>query len=179
MNTDKSTSTFYKATRPDGTDFYSGMVLYEVGRTVRPNDGVPRSKAKLCHGGLLHAATVPTETLIIGSWPCRLFVVDGKPVAGLDDEEPYKAGFRQLRVVEELPAWRVFGPQGREVVALIERAALLTVDELKRLGAAWDAARTAACDAAWNAAAVLVARDLISDRHFQMLYDPWASVIGE
>src|SRR5579885_2159758 len=143
---------FYKATRPDGTDFHSGTVLYEVGKRVRPRDRVPRNEAQLCGPGLLHAATVPTETLVVGAWPCRLFVVEGKPVAGLDDEHPYKAGFRQLHVAEELPAWQVFGPQGQEVVALIERAGRLIADEMQRLDAAWDAAWGAARYAAWGAA---------------------------
>src|SRR5579885_2641553 len=183
---------FYKATRPDGTDFHSGTVLYEVGKRVRPRDRVPRNEAQLCGPGLLHAATVPTETLVVGAWPCRLFVVEGKPVAGLDDEHPYKAGFRQLHVAEELPAWQVFGPQGQEVVALIERAGRLTADEMQRLDAAWDAARDAAGDAAWDAdlhvaawdaagdaARALVVRDLISDEDFRTLYGPWESVIGD
>ena len=125
--------TFYKATRPDGTDFYSGTVRYEVGKRVRPRDRVPRERARLCGPGMLHSATVPTETLVGGSsWPCRLFVVEGNPVAGLDERHPHKAGFRELRVVEELPAWQVFGPQGEDVVALIERAGRLTADEMQR-----------------------------------------------
>src|SRR5579885_2058055 len=102
-------SIFYKATRPDGTDFYSGTVLYEVGKRVHPRNRVSREKAQLCGPGMLHAATVPTETLVGGTWPCRLFAVEGKPVAGLDETHPHKAGFRELYVVEELPAWQVFG----------------------------------------------------------------------
>ena len=76
-----------------------------------------------------------------------------------------------LRVIGELPAREVFGPHGAAVVALIERAGRLTAREAKRLDAAWNAAR--------DAALALVARDLISTEHFDALYGPWASVIGE
>lgn len=49
-----------------------------------------------------------------------------------------------------------FGPQWRAVVALVRRAAVLTVDETQQLdaarGVAWPATRLAAWTAAWNAA---------------------------
>lgn len=124
---------------------------------------------------MLHAATVPTETLDGGWWPCRLFEVAGEPVAGLDDEYPHKAGFAELKVVRELDPHLALGPQAPEVAALIDRARRLTRDEVRALAAgrnaawygawgvaqdAWDAAwivaraaaRTAACDVARDAA---------------------------
>src|SRR6266496_4564781 len=113
--------TFYKATRPDGTDFYSGTIKYEVGKGVRPKQTtqIPH----ICGPGMLHASTVPTETLVgRGAWPCRLFKVTGKPIAS----QKYKRGFRQLQVIEELPAWQVLGPQGEEVATLIEHILHLT-----------------------------------------------------
>jgi hypothetical protein len=42
-------------------------------------------------------------------------------------------------------------------------------------GAAWDGAR----GAAWDAARALVVRDLISKEHFNVLYGPWAEVVGD
>ncbi len=194
---------FYKAVRPDGTDFRTGTIRYEVGQTVAPAPTV--LPARICGPGMLHAATVPAMTLVGGSWPCRLFEVTGEPVAGLDDEHPHKAGFRALTVVREIEAWRALGPNGREVAALIDRAGRLTDDEARRLtaardaawgaawgaawdaawdaardaawGAAWGAALSAARDAAWSAAWALVVRDLITTVQFDALYGPWASVM--
>lgn len=38
-------STYYKATRPDGTDFRTGTVRYEVGTTVtHPNPGTTATR---------------------------------------------------------------------------------------------------------------------------------------
>lgn len=140
---------YYKATRPDGTDFHSGTILYEPGKTVRP----PKvDKPMVCGPGYLHAADVPAETLVGGSWPCRLFEVTGKPRAGFDADHPHKGGFKQLKVIREIEAWRALGPNGREVAALIERAGRLTPDEAERLRAAWHAAWNAAWDAARDAA---------------------------
>jgi hypothetical protein len=45
-----------------------------------------------------------------------------------------------------------FGPQWEPIVALVRRAATLTLNEAKQLGAARDAAWGAACVAAWDAA---------------------------
>jgi hypothetical protein len=91
------------------------------------------------------------------AWPARLFRVEpvGRIMTRLTDF-PSKRAVSALRVIEELPAWRLLGPQGQEVAALIERAGELTADEIERSAAAWgavrDAARTAARTAAWGAA---------------------------
>jgi hypothetical protein len=228
--------TYFKATRPDGTDFYSGKVLYAVGKGVYalPFKGEPR----LCGPGVLHASDVPAETLIGGRWPCRLFEVTGTPFLSAG----HKHGFKRLMVVRELDAHLALGPNGREVAALIERARRLTLKESKALHAAWvvtrgtdwdaardavvlaargitwdaawhgamNGARYAAMDAsgdaawrgamdaawaeawhpawhaaweaaryaAWGAAIALVVRGLITLEQFDVLYDPWASVIG-
>ena len=146
---------YYKATRPDGTDFYSGTILYEVGKTVRPKK---HSSPSICGPGVLHAADVPAMTLVGGSWPCRLFEVAGKPFVGFDAEHPHKAGFKQLRVVREVDAHLALGPNGVEVARLIESCRSITPEQAKNLRAAWDAARAAAWDAA-RAAARDAARD--------------------
>jgi hypothetical protein len=139
---------YFKATRLDGTDFRTGRVLYAVGKRVRP---LPfEGEREICGRGVLHAADVPAETLIGGSWPCRLFEVTGIPFAS----KGHKHGFRQLTVIRELDSHLALGPNGREVAALIDRAGRLTLAERKALYAAWDVA----LDAAWVAAAV-AARD--------------------
>lgn len=148
-------TTYYKATRPDGTDFYTGTIKYEVGKRVRPSahDG----ERHICGPGVLHAATVPAMTLVGGWWPCRLFEVEGKPIDGLDDLHPYKGAFKQLVVVREMLAHEALGPNGEKVAALIERLKRLTPDEARvirgaAVDVAWDAARGAAVDVVWDAA---------------------------
>jgi hypothetical protein len=143
---------YYKATRVSGESFHADPrgkhTLYEVGATlVIPGK---RRQAKCCSPGVLHASDVPAETLIGGSWPCRLFEVMGESVV----QEGHKHGFFELTVEREIEAWKALGPNGREVLALI--------DWLKSDGAepwykaiaeaAWDAASDAARRAAWSAA---------------------------
>ena len=186
---------YYKATKLDGTDFHSGTVDYaaalESGERIDIGAAARRLPAACCTDTVLHASTVPTETLIGGSWPCRLFEVTGRPVA----EEGHKRGFRSLRVLREVDAHLALGPQGVEVATLIERVRRMSPREMDavRLAvtlAAWDAAgaagryaailaaRLAAWDAAWDgvwdgvpygvwyAAGALVVRDLIGQHGF-------------
>ena len=162
---------YYKATRTDGTSFHDAKTTWTVGETVKIKK--KDRKADLCGVGILHASDAPGETLIGGRWPCRLFEVEGKPVA----QDGHKFGFHELTVVRELPAWQALGPNGEAVAALIERARTITPEKAERLRAAWDAAADAARDAARRAAAALVVRDLISQKQFQVLYGPWASVM--
>jgi len=192
---------FYKATRPDGTSFYDGVTKWQVGRIVRhPN---PNLASGLCSSGVLHFSDAPGETLVGGSWPCRLFEVE--PRGEMIGPDEHKYGTTALKVVVELPAWQALGPNGEEVAALIKRCKTLTPDEIKRLDAAryaaryaardaardmaryaawyaaWDAARAAAWDAAraaaWvaarDAALALIVRDLITAEQFELLYGSW------
>lgn len=95
----------------------------------------------------------------------------------------------------ELPAPEVFGPQGVHVVALIDRARRLTLDEARALAPVWDdaegAAREAALaaaeegaalddalDAVRDAAGALVVRDVITADHYNTLTRAWREVIG-
>ena len=168
--------TYYKATRPDGTDFATGKVLYQVGETTPPIT----DRLIICERGY-HVADTPAMTLVGGSWPCRLYRVEviGDPGAGSWSEfHPHKGVYPSVRVIEELPAWKALGPNGEAVVALIERARTLTAEETLRLFAAWDAARYAARVAAWYAARALIVRDLISPEHFETLVAPWVAGVG-
>mgnify|MGYP003615713097 FL=1 len=163
--------TYFKAVRMDGTDFYTGIVrwlppvgepLPEGGLIVRHPTARKRTTGKAAH--YLSVATVPTDCTGM-EWPCRLARVERTRAAVWQpdpDALPNKAASWQWRVVEELDATLTLGPQGREVAALIERAARLTGDEVAGLATAWyaagDAARVAARDAAGDAARV-AARD--------------------
>jgi hypothetical protein len=149
-------STYYKATRLDGTDFYSGKVDYAAALASDERVWVQMPAGnyplRLCGPGVLHAATVPAESLVGGSWPCHLFAVKGRPLALDYDNHPHKRGFASLRVVEELPAWQALGPNGQEVVALIERARQMTPSDREEWAAAENAIRGAIRGAAWGAA---------------------------
>ena len=167
---------YYKAVRPDGTDFATGTTRPVVG------EWMPRIKGrlKLCKHGY-HVSDVPAETLIGGSWPCRLFEVEIAEDVSPEHIDEHKRVVHTYRPLRELPAWQALGPNGEAVAALIERARSLTADEIQRLVAAWDAAgaaaRGAAVDAAGDAAGGLVVRDLITPEQFGVLYGQWASVI--
>jgi hypothetical protein len=140
---------YYKATRPDATSFYDGKTKWRVGRVVRHS--APDLSLGLCSVGVLHFSDVSGEVLMGGSWPCRLFEVEPRgPVIGPKD---HKYGTTALKVVAEFPAWQALGPNGEEVAALIDRARMLTKEEIKRLYAAEYAAWGAAEYAAWYAAA--------------------------
>ena len=148
-------TTYYKATRPNGTSFYDSTTKWQVGRIVRhPN---PDLSLGLCSAGVLHISDAPGETLIGGSWPCRLFEVEPRSHPLLDEgSNGHKYGCTAVEVVCELPAWQALGPNGEAVAALIERCKTLTYGEVRQLAAAWDAAwdaaRGAARGAAWYAA---------------------------
>ena len=109
--------TYLKATTLDGGSFGNPAVKWRVGEITR--DPTTTSRRVLCQEGLLHAATIETETLItwrpdVALWPCRLFRIE--PWSEFQEVSVWNGfGWAGAR------AWRVFGPQGREVAALIER----------------------------------------------------------
>lgn len=153
-------TTHYKAVRPDGTDFRTGTVrwLPPVGDPM-PGGGMvvthPTSRKRTDGGadGYLSVATVATECTGM-RWPCRLAVVEPTRAAVWTPDPgtlPSKRASWQWRVVAEIDAHQALGPQGPEVVAIIDRVRMLTTDELRQLGAARDAARDAARNATWGA----------------------------
>ena len=150
---------FYKATRPDGTDFYTGTVDYAAALTSgKPLPELPGDVA-FPGPGWYHLATVPTECVGMG-WPCRLFEVQPVGSVHTDTGHPHKIGTTSVRVLREVDAHLALGPQGEQVAALIGRCRSLTGDELDRLYAAWVAAlvsaRVAVRIAAWDAARIAV-----------------------
>jgi len=154
----ESGMTYYKCTRPDGTDFHTGTVDYAAALASGVPVTAPASDDCGFPGpGWLHLATVPTECVGM-SWPCRLFEVE--PADDLGGDRPrhaHKVGATAVRVLREVDAHVALGPQGAQVAALIERCATLTADDVRRLVAARDAAwgttrvvaRVVARDAAW------------------------------
>ena len=148
---EKTRVRYYKATRPDGTDFRTGEIDYgaalKSGETIEHPEKFVRNEPST----YFSVSTSPADCTGM-RWPCRLFRIEPVGRAWRNDEMPNKRCCSRLRVVEELPAHEALGPQGEEVAALIERCGTLTVDELERLAVAWVAARAAAWSAAWSAA---------------------------
>ena len=174
--------TYYKAVRPDGTDFHSASFVWV------PADGIPKGGWLVTHPNpgerigrrsgadasqYLSVATVPTDCTGF-RWPCRLIQVQAVGRAFLDGKYPNKRRVRAARVIAELPAWQALGPQGEQVAALIVRVQTLTGDELDCLDAAWDAAG----DAAGDAALALITRDLITTAQYAALTLPWRQTVG-
>ena len=196
--------TYFKATRPNGRDFYTNTVDYAealaTGDTITHSH--PRKEQVAGRASTYLSISTSASDCTGMSWPCRLFVVEpvGRALKA-DSGYPNKRRVAALRVVAELPAYEAFGPNGAAVAALIVRAGRLTGDEANRLSAAWfaatdaawfaatDAARDAAWFAAWFAARdaatdaatdatlALVVQDLIAPEQFNALYGPWARVI--
>ncbi len=131
---------FWKATRQDGLDFFTGTVDYAA--ALESGEPLPEltGDGEFPGNTWYHAATVPTECVGM-SWPCRLFEVEPVGDVHRDEKHPHKVGARSLRVLREVEAHRVFGPQGEQVAALIERVKTLTPEEARRLDAERDAAR--------------------------------------
>lgn len=133
---------YYKATRPDGTDFHTGTVNYAgalaSGETIRH----PAERVKDRPGTYLSVSIAPADCTG-AQWPCRLFRV--KPVgrALKASDLPNKRACSALRVAEELPAWLTLGPNGQQVAALIEQARGTTPEQATRLRAAWRPVRSA------------------------------------
>ncbi len=163
---------FYKAVRPDGTDFYTGTVRWAPEQGEIPEGGIivthPTSTVwGESHATHLCASVTPTDCEGFG-WPCRLLEVE--PVGEVHPHYNSKRSSLSWRVVRELPAVDTLGPQGAAVAALIDglRLRRLTAAQGAALDAApipdrevawnasrvaaWDASRVAAWVAAWDAA---------------------------
>lgn len=127
-------TTYYKAVRPDGTDFQTRSIDY-VAAIGKDPVTVPVTESPRCGtSAVLHAAIDPVTTLHgsgLDRWPCRLLEVDGEPVA----RRGRRRGFFSLRVIREIDAHLALGPHGEEIAAIIERAASLTPHEISALDA--------------------------------------------
>ena len=161
---------FYKAIRPNGESFHdpyfrwlpegwqSGDPIPADWVVKHPNPGAKIGKDSGARASeYLSIATVPTDCTSF-EWPCVLLEVEAVGRACLNGLYwyPNKRRVRAARVLRERPAHEVFGPQGAEVVAILERTGQLTAEEVERLSADWVVARVAAREAAriaaWEAA---------------------------
>ena len=194
-------SDYYKAVRPDGTDFFSGKVrwLPPVGEPL-PEGGLivrhPTATTPSFGDDAADYLSVSTEPANCTGmqWPCRLARLEATDAAVWTPDAtalPNKRAAVVWLVTAEVDAWQALGPQGREVAAIIDRARMLTADELRQWVAVWGAARGAvwgaargaargaAWDAAWGAALATLVRDLITPKQHDLLMAPWRTVIGD
>ena len=149
----------FKSVRPDGTDFCTGKVRWLPAEGVIPEGGWlvehphPGEVGSWDATGYLSASTAETDRTGFQR-PSRLLSVEpvGTMWTPYPDSFPRVRAAHTWRVVEELPAWWLFGPQGREIAAIIEQASHLTSAQIEGLTAAWRAAQVASRCAAWDAA---------------------------
>ena len=190
-------TTYWKAVRPDGTDFHTGRVLWtppagHVGEWVvrHPTASVIGDGAS----GYLSVASVPTDCTGM-EWPCRLLEVEAVgEVTTPNLALPHKRAGVAFRVLREARATEALGPQGEHVAALIRSIPDITRTPTERVALAWDAAWDAARDAAWDAARdaawdaardavrdatlALLVRDLITTEQYDALTRPWRAAVG-
>jgi hypothetical protein len=148
-------SPYYKATRPDGTDFRTGKIDYGrmLGTSVgikHPNPGTLNSSEA---GGYFSVSTVPTDCTSF-QWPALLFEVEivGESWKPDSSKLPNKRAGHELLVIAKLPAWQLFGPRGESIVAIIDARARLTTKQVNRLIAARDDKFWTAWDELWSVA---------------------------
>lgn len=152
--------TYWKAVRPDGTDFWTGTVRW-LPKTPLKRPHTVRHPSSTCavredHSTSLAVSTDPTN-LPGALWPMRLCRVE--QVEDIIITDAYKRQSVAWRVVEEVDPSIRFGPQGPHVAALIARAREITGDEVEKFNAASESARAAresardaARESAWFAA---------------------------
>jgi hypothetical protein len=115
----------FVSTRPDGSGFSGSPSLAPGARcTFDPAGREPHK----CDGMVVHES--PRDVL---DWPVRLWRV--RDVTRVPCECPQYRFFRvrELTVVEEIPAWLVFGPRGDRVLTILEQAERLTRAQVDRI----------------------------------------------
>ena len=137
--------TYFKEVSLEGRD-------HDRGVPVHLGEWVPRTgRLGRMLGRDYVVADRPTMTTGFGEWPCRLYQVE-IPAGEWPQVEPNVFRVPTYRPVSEMESWEVFGPQGRDVAALLDRAGTLTVDEVIQLASgaadAWRPENSAARRAA-------------------------------
>jgi len=189
---------YYKATRPNGKDFWSGKINY--GRALKTGEIVrhPIGNALLVDlaSTYLSVSTEPANCTGLG-WPCNLY--RAQPVGRFYKSPDFsnKRCCSALRVIEQLPSWQAFGPNGQEVVEFINLVKKLNVDyrppntparlagHVKDL-IATQAAYYAACvaidaknrpDIVQHVVLALIKRDRLPPEKFQTIAGPWLNAL--
>lgn len=111
---------FYITVNPDDDRFVPGSTV-----------SVPSNQRKKPARWAENTIGPATDVIncVASRWPVKIFEVTGRPV--LHDGHDY--AFRQVRVLAELPAHLLLGPQGEELLQLAEKVQKLTDDDLRRI----------------------------------------------
>ena len=120
---------YWKCTRPDGTDFQTGTIDYAAALASGAVIRHPATRIRNEPATYLSVSVEPADCTGF-AWPCRLFRVEsvGRVMANLDASK-HKRALTALRVVEELPAHMALGPNGEQVAAFIGRCRTLTPEQ--------------------------------------------------
>jgi hypothetical protein len=142
--------TYYKATRTDSYDFYTGTLHHEVGVLVE--HPVSRRFSDMVRDDAVTYLSLSVDpTDLPGAWwPLRLWEVEpiGRVIGS--DDYPNKRGCIGYRVVAEAPTHVTFGPNGVQVEWLCEQLEAATEEQFDRLAEA--EARASAWASAWASA---------------------------
>jgi hypothetical protein len=163
--------TGWKFAQEDGTDHYTGTINYRgnVGKELAHPDPDTKS-ADACGCGYHLGKTLRGAGEYSSPGAVFRCSYSRRDVLG---EDEYKVRVSRLTVLEEVPAWKGYGPRGKRVQDFIDSLADVPwldnvgepyeppswATEMKQVNsryaaryAAWYAARDAARDAAWDAA---------------------------
>jgi hypothetical protein len=111
--------------RPDGL---------EVGRRLAAPDDLTWVEQVSC--GTLTFSMTPEDAARYSSWPTRLYRVGEFAGLRADSFRRNTCGWANgYTVLEEIPSYLAFGPNGAEAVAIVERAVRLDGSQVERLGA--------------------------------------------
>lgn len=153
---------YYKTTRMDGSSWYDPGFVYREGRIYRPRRGTLADTYYPCTDGVLHACGTPevaADSLWGVRWPFRLWSFDGTPVtAGWS-----KYGFRQVgpMVVEDVA--QCFGPNGAQVVTLLNLLTTINLSQARELFFTDESTNWFAARARVEVAGCVVSRGLFQD----------------
>lgn len=120
--------TYFKAIREDGFDFATKTIDYGKAAKSRSKKVThPRPKIGSPDASqYLSVARVSTDcTGFI--WPARLLQVEptGDSWTPHASSMPNKVAVTELKIIRELPAWQLFGPEGEHIVVIIDQFAAL------------------------------------------------------
>jgi hypothetical protein len=92
------------------------------------------------------------ETVVVARWPGRLWQVETIDAEGIEQPSPPAPYSRAaaVRVVAELPAWRLFGERGQSVAAVIAAASRVEVEDVETLALSRDPDAGRAYARAWK-----------------------------
>jgi hypothetical protein len=127
------TQTYYKATKPDGWDFATGNTI-NYATALRTNQIVKHPHPKHNDADAFNYLSISVEPgdCTAFQWDAekgaRLFEVEavGRPWTPHASLWPNKRAVTGVRVIRELPAHMLFGPQGEAVVEILRVFAKLT-----------------------------------------------------